>query len=127
MLIVKNIENNTMYSMQELNVFLCSFLLAIFTSLAVSVHFSISLSANCFLHLKFLYSSYSPTSHDLLHSHSQLVGFQINSLLHTPLSIYFYIYTYIYHHSNVVYYYKLLHLVYIYTYTFYAILFVLFH
>ena len=36
------------------------------------------------VHLQF---SYSPTSHDLLHSHSQLLGFQIDLLLHTPLSI----------------------------------------
>ena len=80
-----------MYSVQELH--LCLFLfsveviLASFTSSTFSVHSSISLSSNFFLHLQFLYSKYSPTSHDLSHSHSQLVGFQINTLSHTPLSI----------------------------------------
>ena len=37
--------------------------------------------------LQFSQSKYSPTSHDLSHSHSQLLGFQINPLSHTPLSI----------------------------------------
>ena len=76
-----------MYNMKELNLFLFS--LTIFTSLAVSVHFSTNLSANFFLHLQSLYSKYSPTSHDLLHSHSQLLGFQIYPLSYTPLSINF--------------------------------------
>ena len=40
-----------------------------------------------FLHLLFLYSKYSPTSHDLSHSHSQLPGFQAYPLSHKPLSI----------------------------------------
>ena len=37
-LIENNIENNTMYSMQELHLFLCSFLPAIFISSTVSAH-----------------------------------------------------------------------------------------
>ena len=89
MLIVKNIENNTMYSVQELHLFLCSFLLAIFISSIFSIHFSVSLSTKFFLHLQFLYSRYSPTSHDLSHSHSHLLGFQINPSSHAPLSINF--------------------------------------
>ena len=97
MLIVKIIENNTMYSVQELHLFLCSFSLAIFTSSIFSLHFtaelrsvelcSTNLSTNFFLHLQFSQSKYSPTSHDLSHSHSQLLGFQIDPLLLTPLSI----------------------------------------
>ena len=40
-----------------------------------------------FLHLQFLQSRYFPTSHDLLHSQSPLLGFQINPLSHFPLSV----------------------------------------
>ena len=82
---VKIIENNTTFSMQELHLFLFS--LTIFTSLAVSIHSSASLSANFSLQLQFLESKYCPTSHDLSHLHSQLLGFQIYLLSHTPLSI----------------------------------------
>ena len=60
---------------------------AISTSSIFLVHSSTNLSTNFFLHLQFSYFKYSPTSHDLSHSHSQLLGFQIDSLLHTPLSI----------------------------------------
>ena len=41
-----------MYSMQELYLFLCSFLLVIFTSSIFSVHSLTSLSASFFLHLQ---------------------------------------------------------------------------
>ena len=71
--------------------FLCSLLLAIFTSSIFSVHSSISLSTNFVLHLQFSWSKYSPTSHDLSHSHSQLLEFQINRLsinsLHSHLHL----------------------------------------
>ena len=60
---------------------------AIFTSSLFSVHSSTNLSSNFFLHLKFSSSKYSPTSHDLSHSHSQLLGFQIDPFSHTPLLI----------------------------------------
>ena len=40
-----------------------------------------------FLHLQFILSKYSPISHDLSHSHSQLLRFQINPLSNIPLSI----------------------------------------
>ena len=43
MLVAKNIENNTMHSMQELHLFLCS---VIFTSSMFSVHSSTNLAAN---------------------------------------------------------------------------------
>ena len=65
---------------------------AIFPSSTFSVHSSAelrstNLSTIFFLHLQFAQHKYSPTSHDLLHSHSQLLGFQIDPLSHTPLSI----------------------------------------
>ena len=46
-----------------------------------------NLSTNFFLHLQFSKFKYSPTSHALSHSHTQLLGFQISPLSHTPLSI----------------------------------------
>ena len=90
MLIVKIIENNTMYSMQiDLHTLLCSnkVISAIFVSSIFSVHSSTNLSTNIFPHQQFSQSKYSLTSHDLSNSNSQLLGFQINHLLHTPLSI----------------------------------------
>ena len=81
-----------MYSAQELHppLLLClaKAILAIFTSSTFSVHSSISLSANFFPHLQFSESKYSPTSQNLSHSHSQLLGFQIYPLSPTPLSYY---------------------------------------
>ena len=79
MLAVKVVENNTMCSVQELN--LCLFssspkaILASFTSSTVSVHSSTNLSTNFFLYLQFSWSTYSPASHDLSYSHPQLLGF----------------------------------------------------
>ena len=77
MLIVKIIEKKTMYSVQELH--LCIFsgnvISAIFASSTFSVHSSTNLSSNLFLHLQFSWYKHSPTSHDLSHSHSQLLGF----------------------------------------------------
>ena len=76
MLIVKIIENNTIYSVQELH--LCLFLfsarviLAGFASSTVSVHSSTKLSTIFFPAFTVLLSKYSPTSHDLSHSHSNL-------------------------------------------------------
>ena len=91
MFITKLKENNTMYTMQELHLCLFSFLAEVFPTSFVSsifsVHSSTSLSTNFFLHLQFLQSKYSPISQDLSHSHSQLLGFQINLLSHTSLSI----------------------------------------
>ena len=57
MLAVKIIENNTMYSVQELHLCLISssaeLILVSFTSPTFSVHFSTNLSTNFFLHLQF--------------------------------------------------------------------------
>ena len=89
MLTVTIIENKTVYSVHVLHLFLCLFSLAIFISSNFPVHATISLSTN-FLFLFFIQfsqSKYSPTSHDLSYSHSQLLGLQINPLSHTPLSI----------------------------------------
>ena len=78
-LAVKTIANNTIYAVQELHLYLFSFLakiiLASFTSSTVAVHSSTNLSTIFFLHLQFSWSQYSPTSHALSHSHSQLLGF----------------------------------------------------
>ena len=54
MLIVKNIESNSMCNMQELHLFLCILLLAIFNSSIFSVHASTNLSTSLFLHLQLL-------------------------------------------------------------------------
>ena len=79
---------------------------AIFTSPIFSLLSSTNLSTNLFLNLQFSWSKYSPTSHDLSHSHSQLLGFQINLLAENLYQSIFCIYTSIYLYSNVVYYYK---------------------
>ena len=68
-----------MYNMQELHLFLFS--LTIFSSSTISLHSSTNYLPT------FFYTYNSLTSHDLSHSHSQLLGFQIYSLSHTPLSI----------------------------------------
>ena len=143
MFIVKIIENNTVYITQELHLWLFSFsvecnsievISAIFASSIFSVHFSISLSTNLLLHLQFSQSKYSATSHDLSHSHSQLLGFQIpihihlyQLILHSQPHLHVCIHTCIYNHSNVVYYYKRLHLICIYIYMFHVILLILFY
>ena len=84
---MKNTQNKTLYTIQKLHLslFLSEVFLNNFVSLILSVHSSISRSTNFFLHLQL--SKYSPISQDLSNSHSQLHGFQINPLLHTPLSI----------------------------------------
>ena len=124
MSIVKSAENNTMYSMQEQRLFLCSF--SFFTSSIFSAHYSTNLSANLFLHLKFSYSKYSPTSHDLLHSQSQLRGFQINPVSYLILSInslHSHLHLSLFQHCLLLH----LHLIHIYIYKFHTILYVLFH
>ena len=94
MLTVKIIENNTMYSVQELclHLFLMKlhsieFVSASLVSSIFSVHSSTNLFTNFSLHVQFLQSKYSLKSQDLQHQHSQLLGFQINPLSHAPLSI----------------------------------------
>ena len=93
MVIVKSIDNNTIYTVQKL--YLCFFLVFrqayfgqfhFFNSFS-TVHSSTNLSNIFFLHLQFSQSKYSPTSHDLSHPHLQLPGFQINPLSHSHLSI----------------------------------------
>ena len=101
---------------------------AIFTSSTFLVHSWSNSSTNFFLHLQFLWSKYLPTSHDLSHSHSQLLQFQTDPLSHTPLSI-----NYLHSHLNLSSLSTLfiitnpLHLIYIYTCTFHAILCVSFY
>ena len=130
MLIVKNIENKTVHSVQELHSCLFSSspeaILASFTSSTFSVHSSVSLSTTFFLHVQFSQSKYSPALHDLSHSHSQLLGFEINILSHTPLSIIF-LHSHLHLSSFQRYYYKRLHRIFICIYKFHAILYVLVH
>ena len=94
MFIVKVIENNTVQSLQEYlhsfsYLFSCSpkVIFAIITSSIFSVHSSTNLLTIFFLDVQFYQSKYSPTLHDLLHSHSQLLGFQMNPLSQLPFSI----------------------------------------
>ena len=46
-----------------------------FASSKFSLHSSTNLSTSLFLHLQISQSKYSPTLHDLSHSHSQLLGY----------------------------------------------------
>ena len=85
-----------MHCVQELHLCLFSFL-AEYNSTEVisnslisstfSVYSSTNLSTNLFLYLQFWLSKYSLKSDGLSHSHSQLLGFQIDPLSHAPLSI----------------------------------------
>ena len=120
-----------MQSVQEFH--LCLFsssaevILVSFTSSTFSVHSETNLSTNFFYTHNF--RSLNILQHDMIyhiHTHDYMNFKQIFCLIH------FYqlipcIHTCIYHHFNVVYYYKRLHLIYIYIYTFHAILCVLFH
>ena len=89
MLTVKNTAIKTTIVHEDLQLFLRSnkAISASFTSSTFSVNSLTNLSANFFLHLQFAQSKYFPTSHNLSHSHSQLLGFQINLLPHITLSI----------------------------------------
>ena len=129
MLIVKIIENNIMYSMQELHlsIFLVKVTSAIFTSSIFSVHSSTDLSTifSC------TYDLHSPNTdqHHMIyhiHTHNYQDSKQIPCYIHL-YQLTLCIRNCIYDHSNVVYYYKRLHLIYIYTYTFRVILCVLLH
>ena len=117
MLIVKIITIKTTQIVQNhMHLFSCpaKVIPAIFTTSIFSVHFPTNLSTKLFLHLQFSKSKYSPTSHDLWYSQSQLLGHLYQSSLC--------IHTCIYHYSTFVYYYKHLHQVCIHIYTFCAIL-----
>ena len=87
MLIIIIIENKTMSNTCKLCLNFVELILTRFFSLKFSVYSSFNLSANLSLHFQFLYSRYSPKSPDLSHSLSQLLEFEINPSLHTPLSI----------------------------------------
>ena len=73
--------------MQELLLHFVDLLLIKLVSSIFSLLSSINLSIKLFLHLHFSWSKYSPKSHDLSHSHLQLLGLQIYPLSHIPLSI----------------------------------------
>ena len=113
MFIFKFIKNKTMNTMQELH--LLSFLFLFSTNLVLSILFSVhsstSLSTNFFLHLQFSQSKYLPISQDLSHSHSQLLGFQINPYRILLYQLILCVYTCIYLYSSVTHYCKHFHLV----------------
>ena len=121
MLIVRIIENNTMYSMQELHLFLCLFSLAIFTSSIFSVN---QLIFSC---------TYSFHNLDILQHHMiyriRIHNYEDSKYILCRIHLYQLIVcidTWIYHYSIVVYYYKHLHLICIYAFTFHSIRCVLF-
>ena len=100
MLIVKIIEKYTMQSVRELHLFLCSFSQAIFTSSIFSVHSSVSLSTNFFLHLHF-YNLIILQHHMIyrIRIHNYQDSKYIPHHIHLCQSI-LYIHTCIYHHST---------------------------
>ena len=81
-MIIKNIENNTIYIIQELLLHFVELILIKLVSSIFSLHSSINLSISLFLHLQFFWSKCSPKSKDLSDSHLQFLGLQIY-----PLSI----------------------------------------
>ena len=92
MFIIKNTANNIMYILLELHTFFINiqwnciqwnYLQSISFPSMFSLHSSSNLSNILFI----FYYKNSPMSHDLSHSHSQVLGFQINPLSHIPLSI----------------------------------------
>ena len=58
-----------------------------FIFINIFITFLTILSVRLFLHLQFTYSNYLSTSHDLSHSHSHILGSQINPSSHLSLSI----------------------------------------
>ena len=76
-----------MYGVQALCLHSVEIISSSLVSSIFSVHSSANLLTNLFLHLQFLQSNYSLKSQDLQHSHSLLLGFKINPLSHTFLSI----------------------------------------
>ena len=65
MLTVKIMENNTIYSVQELCLHSVEFISTSLASSIFSVHFSTNLSTKLFFHSQFLYSKYLLKSQDL--------------------------------------------------------------
>ena len=125
MFIVKIIENNTMYNMQELQLFLFS--LTILTS-SKFYYILLLIYQLIFFYICNFYNQHIHQHHVIyhIHTHSYLDSKYILYHIHLYQLI-LQISINIYHHPNVVYCYKNLHLIYIYTYKFHAILCVLFH
>ena len=78
---IKNVQNNALYTTQELH--LSSLLSKVFLTKLVSLIFPVHSSTNGSIN----FQQYSTILQDLLHSHSQLLGFQTYPLSNTPLSI----------------------------------------
>ena len=127
MLIAKNIENNTMYSMEELHLVLCLFLPAFFflqefqhiLQLIDLLKFSCTYN---FYNLNILQQRMIYHIHTHNYQDSKYIPYHIHLyqlILNINIDII--------HYCNVVYYYEHLLLIYIYTYMFHAILYVLFY
>ena len=83
-IIKKEIANNTMYIVQEFYILLLSFkvtLWMILFSSIFSLHSSTNLLISSFLYLQLLWSKFCLMPHDLSHSHSHTLGFQIKSFI----------------------------------------------
>ena len=88
--IKKAMENNFMYIVQKLRIFQDH--LKWFYKTSHFLHYfryilKLIYQIVLFLLLQFSYSKYSPTSHDLSHSKSHLLGLQRNPISHLPFSI----------------------------------------
>ena len=87
MVIIKNMQNNTMYTIQELHSFICSFSLSIFITSIFSVHSSTNESINFF-------STLTIRIIEIFTNITRFLTFAITNTrikkypsLHTPLSI----------------------------------------
>ena len=113
MLIVKIIENNTMYSVQKL--YLCIFSVKVISAIFTSSVFLVLFSTNLLTIFFCTYSFHNRNIHQhhmIFPSHTRNYqdSNQITCRLH-PYHLILCIHTCIYHHSNIVYYYKQCHLV----------------
>ena len=125
---MKNMTDNTMYTLQELHIFSKSFHLNVISSHQY-FHCILQLAYQLVFFYTYNLRSLNVLQHRMLyhiHSHNGLDSKYIFYHIFLCQSI-LCIHIYIYHYSNVVYYYKHLHIVYIYIYKFHGVLCVLFN
>ena len=131
MFIVKITENNTMYSVLELHLYLFLFQLELFQLVLFLQHFQYFLQPVYQLIFSSTYNFHSPNTHQyhmIYHAHTH--NYQDSKQILYHMHLYQLIlcnHTCIYGHSNVVCCYKLLHLMYIHTYAIHTILCVSFY
>ena len=108
-----------MYNMQEL----CLFLFSLFLLHQYFYHIHSPIYLPTFFYIYNFHNLSTHQHHTLYHIHTPNYLDSKHILYHIHFyQLILYIHIDIYHYSNVVYYYKQLHLIYIYTYTFHAIL-----